>query len=174
VNQPDTTAASTSRKSRGSARVNKADIFPATTSSMCKTGPTSMIRVATPASLRPARPCRVYPAELVGYCQPGEGVEVPRHGDGITSSAVPINHGVDGRRELVAPFPSSEQIDVLTRTIEDAVSLNGLTAGQGESIPTGCPKPKLRQFEEAGIHASRPRTCTATYWRDSGARRRRP
>lgn len=93
---------------------------------------------------------------LVGYCQPGEGGELLRHGDGITSSAVRVNHCVDGRRELVAPFPSGEQIDVLARTIEDAVSLDGVAAGQGEAIPTGYPKPYFRQFEEAGIHANRP------------------
>jgi hypothetical protein len=93
---------------------------------------------------------------LVGYCQPSKSVELLRHRDDVPGSPVRVDHGVDGRSELVAALPSGKEIDVLARTIQDAVNLNGVTAGQGEAEPPGHSKPNFRQLEQARIHVNRP------------------
>jgi hypothetical protein len=89
----------------------------------------------------------------IGDREPGEGVELLRHLDGIPFVAVALDDCVHCRGELAPSLPRREQVDILARPVQDAVSRDGVAAGQGEPV-AGCdPQSDLRQAEVNLIHS---------------------
>lgn len=70
----------------------------------------------------------------IGDREPGEGVELLCHLDGIPVVAVAADDCVHCCGELATSLPRREQVDVLARAVQDAVGLHGVAAGQREPV----------------------------------------
>lgn len=65
---------------------------------------------------------------------------------------VAVDYGEDGVTELGATVPAGEQADVLAEPLNDAVFLDGVPTGEGESELCGGLQSDLGQASMRGVH----------------------
>jgi len=136
-------------KSRAWARVNRASVLPAATSSGCSTGPTSICTggrkrtSATTSTLHP-RSARLRDP------QPHVTLGTLQHLGHESRRSVRLSH--ISRRGRAIHVEATEQVNILARPDRDAMRLHGITTRESEPVPVGDAEPDLDQPPMERIH----------------------